>query len=80
MEWPFIRVGLVLRSDETRSGYVRYVQGIQPNVPARTCYETFMFRRVTYARRRLRRERLSVRIILRYTMCRHGLYFDLEHT
>ena len=34
MEWPFIRVGFVLRSDETRLGYVQYVQGIQPNVPA----------------------------------------------
>ena len=27
-----------LGGDETRLGYVRYVQGIQPNVPARTIY------------------------------------------
>ena len=24
--------------DETRSGYVQYVQGIQPNVPARATF------------------------------------------
>ena len=28
----------MLRGNETRSGYVQYVQGIQPNVPARTVF------------------------------------------
>ena len=29
---------LLIRGDETRSGYMQYVQGIKPNVPACTAF------------------------------------------
>ena len=40
----------LLGGDETRSGYVRYIQGYQPNVPARTMCRHGLYNSMVRAR------------------------------
>ena len=53
--WPCLNLvqidqGLLKGEDEKRSGYMRYVQGIQPNVPAHTTCRHGLYNSMVHAR------------------------------